>query len=101
MNIGFTSRAAGAVERAIEAARELGHTCVGTEHILLGLLSVQDGIAAKVLSDKDVTYDKVYELVGQLSGVGERTNVRAADMTPRTKKVIESSATAAARFGNG
>ncbi len=101
MNIGFTSRAAGAVERAIEAARELGHTCVGTEHILLGLLSVTDGIAAKALSDKGVTYDKVYDLVGQMSGVGERTNVSAADMTPRTKKIIESSAAVAAQLGNG
>ena len=101
MNIGFTSRAAGAVERAIESARELGHTCVGTEHILLGLLSVEDGIASKALSDKGVTYEKVYDLVGQMSGVGERTNVSAADMTPRTKKIIETSAAAAARFGNG
>ena len=83
MNIGFTSRAAGAVERAIESARELGHTCVGTEHILLGLLSVEDGIASKALSDKGVTYEKVYDLVGQMSGVGERTNVSFSSKKPR------------------
>ena len=45
MNIGFTKKAQNALNRALYLASEMGHTCVGSEHLLLGLLSEKDGIA--------------------------------------------------------
>ena len=101
MNIGFTGRAQGALNRAIGSACEMGHTCVGTEHILLGLLEEGEGIASRVLSGKGVTPEGLREAIEETSGVGEKTRLSAADMTPRTKKVIESSAAIAANMGHG
>ncbi len=101
MNIGFTGRAQSAIERAVSAACEMGHNCVGTEHILLGLLEEGEGLAARVLSDRGVTAEKLRDLIEETSGVGERTRLSAADMTPRTKKIIETSAAIAMNMGHG
>ncbi len=101
MNVGFTARAQSALNRAIAAACEMGHTCVGTEHILYGLLGEGEGIASRVLAERGVTPDSLREVIEETSGVGERTRLSAADMTPRTKKVIENSATLAVNMGHG
>ncbi len=101
MNIGFTGKAQNALNRALYCACEMGHTCVGSEHLLLGLLSESEGIASKVLDERGVTYDRVKALIEENSGVGETTKLSAADMTPRTKKIIESSARAAMTMGHG
>ncbi|MBQ6677165.1 MAG: ATP-dependent Clp protease ATP-binding subunit, partial [Clostridia bacterium] len=101
MNVGFTGRAQNALNRAISAACEMGHTCVGTEHILLGLLEEGEGIASRVLSEKGITADSLRRMIEETSGVGERTRLSAADMTPRTKKVIENSASLAVNMGHG
>ena len=57
MNIGFTGKAQNALNRALYCACEMGHTCVGSEHLLLGLLSESEGIASKVLDERGVTFD--------------------------------------------
>ena len=101
MNVGFTSRAQGALERAVEAACEMGHTCVGTEHILLGLIEEGEGVASRVLADRGVTAERLREIIEETSGVGERTRLSAADLTPRTKKIIENSASIAVNMGHG
>ncbi|MBR5447162.1 MAG: ATP-dependent Clp protease ATP-binding subunit [Clostridia bacterium] len=101
MNIGFTAKAQNALNMALKIASELGHTCIGSEHILLGLLSEIEGIAAKVLNERGADYDKIKKIVEDMSGVGEVTRLTAADMTPRTKKIIEYSAKAAMSMGHG
>ncbi|MGN1347198.1 MAG: ATP-dependent Clp protease ATP-binding subunit [Eubacteriales bacterium] len=101
MNIGFTGKAQNALNRALYIASEMGHTCVGSEHLLLGLLSEKDGIAERVLSERGVTYDKTKELLADHVGVGGPSQLSAADITPRTKKIIEQSANIAVNMGHG
>lgn len=101
MNIGFTGKAQNALSKALSSASELGHTCIGSEHLLLGLLSESEGIAAKVLTERGVNIDKITKVIKEMSGVGEVTRLTAADMTPRTKKIIESSAKIAMSMGHG
>ncbi len=96
----FTQRAQAALNNALVRARELGHTYVGTEHILLGLLTSGDSIAARILNNHGVTEDKTIEIIRENIGVGDTSSVTAADMTPMTKKIIEESAYASARLGN-
>ena len=101
MNIGFTGKAQNALNRALYIASEMGHTCVGSEHLLLGLLSEKDGIAERVLSERGVTYDKTKQILADNVGVGGPTKLSAADITPRTKKIIEQSANIAVGMGHG
>ena len=101
MNIGFTAKAQSALNSALKNASELGHTCIGSEHLLLGLLSESEGIASRVLNERGVSFDKIKKAIEELSGVGETSHLSAADMTPRTKKIIESSAKAAMNMGHG
>lgn len=57
----FTERAQAAINLSKDAAKELGHGYVGTEHLLLGLLKEGEGVAAKTLAGQDITYEAVYE----------------------------------------
>ncbi|MBE6626412.1 MAG: ATP-dependent Clp protease ATP-binding subunit [Ruminococcaceae bacterium] len=101
MNIGFTKKAQNALNRALYLASEMGHNCVGSEHLLLGLLSEKEGIASRVLEERGVTYEKTKQVIGTNVGFGQPTVLTAADITPRTKKIIEASATIAVGMGHG
>ena len=97
----FTQKAQNALNRALSCAREMGHTYVGTEHLLLGLLSETDSIASRVLESRGIRYDRTRQMIRERSGFGEVSHVTSADMTPRTKKVIENSAYESEREGHG
>ncbi|MBE6643162.1 MAG: ATP-dependent Clp protease ATP-binding subunit [Ruminococcaceae bacterium] len=99
MNSRFTQSAQNALNSALEYAREMGHTYIGSEHILLGLLSETDGVASKILTSRGAVFETIKETVKEISGEGKKTDVSAADMTPRTKKIIEASAYQAMRLG--
>ena len=101
MRIGFTKKAQNALNRALYYACEMGHTCVGSEHLLLGLLSEKDGVAERVLEERGITFDKTRELLVQHVGTGTPTKLTSADITPRTKKIIEASAGEAMNMGHG
>ena len=88
----FTSKAQSALERAHEEARSLGHTYIGSEHILLGLICEGDSVASKMLLAKGIDADALRKTVIGISGQGARSNVSASDMTPRCKHIIEESA---------
>ena len=88
----FTSKAQSALERAHEEARSLGHTYIGSEHILLGLIGEGDSVASKMLLAKGIDADALRKTVIGISGQGARSNVSASDMTPRCKHIIEESA---------
>ncbi len=101
MQIGFTGKAQNALNRAMYYACEMGHTCVGSEHLLLGLLSEKDGVAERVLEERGITFARTREIIEQNVGTGETTRLTAADITPRTKKIIEASARVAMELGHG
>jgi ATP-dependent Clp protease ATP-binding subunit ClpC len=73
-----TPRAKKVIEYAIEEARNLNHNYVGTEHLLLGLLREQDGVAAQVLMNLGLKLDEVREEVLNLLGAGGARRVRRA-----------------------
>ncbi|MHB1314818.1 MAG: ATP-dependent Clp protease ATP-binding subunit [Christensenellales bacterium] len=78
-----------AMDAAQKEARELGHNYIGSEHLLLGLLSVPDGAAAKALKNAGVTKETVRQMVLRLIGQGDYQFNEHFSYTPRTKKVIE------------
>ena len=97
----FTQKAQNSLHRALSCARELGHTYVGSEHLLLGLLAETDSIAARILEARGIRYEKTRQLIRDSMGYGESSSVTAADMTPRAKKIIENSAGESGRIGHG
>ena len=92
MNNNFTQRAQKALTEAEKIASELGHTYIGTEHILYGLISEGEGVASKLLEGKGASPERVKEIISDYAGVGTKTSLSASDMTPRSKKIIELSA---------
>ena len=84
----FTERAETAIEMAQEAAQELGHSYVGTEHILLGIAREGSGQGARVLRENGLTDELLTELVERYVGKGE-PGAPAQGLTPRAKRVIE------------
>ncbi len=71
MNIAYTPRAKKVIELSMDEARKLGHTYVGTEHILLGLIREGEGVAARVLNNLGVSLNKARQQVLQLLGSNE------------------------------
>ncbi len=97
----FTKKAQNALNNAVLAAREMGHTYVGSEHLLVGLISEGEGVAAKLLISKGADKEKIVNTIVSNMGTGSPTNINASDLTPRTKKIIEMSAYASTRYGHG
>lgn len=87
----FTQKAQNALNRALLEAREMGHTYIGSEHILLTLAEEDDSIASQILSSRGITADVIRKKITESVGTGEPSNVTASDITPRTKKIIENS----------
>ena len=90
-SIRFTQKAQNVLNNALRFARELGHTYIGSEHLLLSLVSEQQSIAANILAERGADPDKLRTAVIEIAGEGTPSNVSAADMTPRTKHIIEAS----------
>ena len=86
----FTDNAGRALSAAYTAARKMGHTGVGSEHLLLGLLSRRDSIAAKLLAKHGVTYENFYDKIVRNDGRGDESEENV-DMSPRAKRIIENS----------
>jgi ATP-dependent Clp protease ATP-binding subunit ClpC len=86
----FTERAKQVVVLAQDEARALKHNYIGTEHILLGLLREEEGLAARVLESLDVTVEEVRAQVARIIGPGDEPIVSGQiPFTPRAKKVLE------------
>ncbi len=92
MNNRFTQKAQMALESALSFASELGHTYIGSEHLLLGLLSDSESVASKLLENRGMNFAKAKNMISEIAGMGEKTIVSPADITPRTKRIIENSA---------
>src|ERR671935_49970 len=85
----FTERPMQVVVLAQEEARTLKHNYIGTEHILLGLLREEEGLAARVLESLDITVERVRAQVVRIVGSGEEVTSGQIPFTPRAKKVLE------------
>ena len=90
-SIRFTQKAQNVLNNALGYARELGHTYIGSEHVLLGLVGEHDSIAANILTARGADLNKIRTAVIEIAGEGTPSGVSAADMTPRTKHIIEAS----------
>ncbi len=95
---GFTERANQALNNAMLSAEDLGHAYVGSEHLLMGLLSVE-GVASSVLSSKGITKQKVEDILRISVGVGTPTSLTPSDFTPRSKHIVEYAVSLASASG--
>ena len=85
----FTERARAVLARAEEAARSFNHNYIGTEHLLLGLADVEDGVAAKVLLEFKVTPERVRSAIMYIIGKGNAPTHDAIGLTPRAKTCLD------------
>ena len=93
---GFTEKANNALNLAIESAQQLGHTYIGTEHIVLGLLKEGTGVAASVLGARGITAAQYQEKIVETESSGDYSRLTPEDFTPRAKKAMEMSVAEAA-----
>ncbi len=97
---GFTEKANNAINLAIESAQDMGHTYIGSEHILLGLLKNNDGAAYTVLEKCGASADTLENLIKQEIGTGSETKLSPDDFTPRVKRVLQTAIIQAGRMGH-
>nr|DAE61933.1 MAG TPA: hypothetical protein [Caudoviricetes sp.] len=98
---GFTEKANRALNLAIEKAETMGHTYIGSEHLLLGILAEGTGAAATLLASEGITEEKVAELLAEKVGEGLPTSLSPDDFTPRSKRILEMSIAAARSISGG
>ena len=96
----FTPRAEEALRLSQEAAEEMGHGYVGSEHLLLGLIREEEGIAHRVLSEYGVTDEMVCDVLQRSVGKGLSGTAPSQGLTPRAKSVVELAVSEAARMGS-
>ena len=97
---GFTAKANNVLNIAISSAEGFGHTYVGSEHLLLGLASVDDCVASKLLSDVSVDAEKLTEMIKTSIGQGTATKLSPEHLTPRAKRVVEVAVSCARETGS-
>ena len=93
----FTPKAQAAISTAKKWAEKMGHSYIGSEHLLLGILGC-DSVGKKLLEDKNVLFDSVYKQLLDIAGAGKENSAYAREMTPRCKKILEESSKYARRF---
>ena len=96
----FTKRARRVLTLAQEEAQLLNHNYIGTEHLLLGLVREENGVAVRVLRDLGVDPKQIRERVERTVGRGQRAAFGKLSLTPRTKRVIELAVDEARRLGH-
>ena len=96
----FTERARQVVVLAQDEARSLRHNYIGTEHLLLGLLREEEGLAARVLKSLGITLEEVRLQVARIIGQGDEVSNGQIPFTPRAKKVLELSLREALELGH-
>lgn len=97
---GFTEKANKALNLAVESAESLGHTYIGSEHMILGLLKEGSGVAAEVLTKLGVHADTMESTIRQKVGSGSQTRLTIDDFTPRSKRILQIAVMEASRLGH-
>lgn len=98
---GFTEKANRAINSAIEIAENLGHTYIGSEHLLMGIVREDNGVGTKALLAKGVTYQKLEDIVRSTIGVGIPTSLTPDDFSPRCKNIIQNAITIGRNMSGG
>ncbi|MBP9989018.1 MAG: ATP-dependent Clp protease ATP-binding subunit [Ruminococcus sp.] len=88
---GFTQKANTALNAAVEYAENLGHTYIGSEHLLLGILSSPGSVAYTALTNRNISANDIEKIVRTQIGAGTPTVLSPGDFTPRSKNIIETS----------
>lgn len=96
---GFTDKANDALTCALTGAMSMGHTYVGSEHILYGLCACKGRVASMVLEQSGVTCAAVISRINSLIGKGLPTTLDVSDFTPRSKRILEESVLIARNSG--
>ena len=91
MNNRFTQKAEAALNAAVAIAEELGHTYIGTEHVMLALCRDETSCAYILLKKRKITTDRLRSAIKEYSGVGIKSSLSAKDMTPRCRRILENS----------
>lgn len=94
---GFTEKANNALNSSIGIASSLGHTYVGSEHILCGLLCDENGVAGHILSVQGINREGVLNKLQQSVGSGIPTRLGLSDFTPRSRRILENALNEARR----
>ena len=97
---GFTEKANNALNLALTSAEDMGHTYIGSEHIILGLLKENSGVAAEVLSKLGVTEEAFTKCMEEKIGTGSRTSLSLDDFTPRSKRILQIAVMEASRLNH-
>lgn len=95
---GFTEKANRSLNVAMSIASELGHTYIGSEHILYGLVADENGIASTLLHKKGIDKDVIYQKLVTSIGRGIQTALSPSDFTPRSKRILETAVMEARRL---
>ena len=95
----FSDKATTSLNLSVEAARQLGHGYVGTEHLLLGLLKTDGSVASSVLESVGLSSEFIINKIVENVGSGTPSNVTGSDLTPRMKRIVEQSAAEASHMG--
>lgn len=85
----FTQKANEVLNQAIKSAENFGHNYVGSEHILLGMLKTEGGVAYSILDEKGITAEEVERLIKENIGEGMATKLSPDDFTPRSKRILD------------
>ena len=97
MTKNFTPKAREALECAKRSAEKLGHTYIGSEHLLIGILCTECA-ASKILDDKKILYTDVYDSIIKISGSGTASELLSCIFTPKCKKILEASSALASKY---
>lgn len=87
----FTQKAQNALILAVNQAQDLGHTYIGSEHLLLGLIEEKDSVASRMLYKRGIVYSKIKKDILEHTDSGTRTSLSSQNLTPRVRKIIENS----------
>jgi ATP-dependent Clp protease ATP-binding subunit ClpC len=96
----FTQRARRVLSLAQEEAERMKHSYIGTEHLLLGLMNEEGGVAGRVLRELGLEPRRVQEMVERLTGANKTTSLTKIDLSPGTKRVLELAVDEARRMGH-
>ena len=96
---GFTQKANNAINVAMGQASLMGHTYIGSEHLILGMLDEGSGVAYIALTQRNVTFDMYRKAIMSTVGSGNKTALTPEDFTPRCKKALEMSIIKARMLG--
>ncbi len=100
MSNNFTTKAENALNRAVKVAEELGHTYIGSEHVLIALAEDESSCASVLLKKNKITAEKIKAAVKELSGVGAVSSLCSKDTTPRCRRILECSYKTAKKYSS-